>query len=334
MHKIIPAAAALALAITLPQTALAQNQGHGHGGDHARQDGGGNGGGHDRGHGGEGRSGKNGGGRHDGEARGHGQDRDHAARQAARQVARGSDSRGHDQWERVQHRAEAGRRGHDDRDDRRGRNDREVRVARVLDGRGPVTVFRVQPDRGLIAGCPPGLAKRDNGCLPPGQARRIAQARYDWLWGSRNDDRAYRYDDGYLYRVDRSGSVLGWLPVLGGALAPGAVWPTQYAYQPAPTYYTDYFRLSDPYDYRYANGALYGVDPRTQAITQVAALLTGQPISVGQPMPAGYDVYNVPYAYRSQYADSANSQYRYSDGYVYQVDPTTQLVQAAIQLLA
>jgi len=50
-------------------------------------------------------------------------------------------------------------------------------------------------------------------------------------------------------------------------------------------------------------------------------------------MPAGYDVYNVPYAYRSQYRDSPNSLYRYNDGYVYQVDPTTQLVQAAIQLL-
>ena len=131
-----------------------------------------------------------------------------------------------------------------------------------------------------------------------------------------------------------NGSIAGWLPALGGALAPGAVWPQQYAYQPAPQYYSDYFRLNDPYDYRYANGALYGVDPRTQAITQVVALLTGQPITVGQPMPAGYDVYNVPYAYRDQYVDGADSLYRYNDGYVYQVDPTTRLVQAAIQLLA
>jgi hypothetical protein len=65
----------------------------------------------------------------------------------------------------------------------------------------------------------------------------------------------------------------------------------------------------------------------------VAALLTGQPITVGQPMPAGYDVYNVPYPYRSQYVDTPDGLYRYSDGYVYRVDPTTQLVQAAIQLL-
>jgi hypothetical protein len=195
-------------------------------------------------------------------------------------------------------------------------------------------VFRVEPDRGLIAGCPPGLAKRNNGCLPPGQARKMAaRARYDYLWNLRPDAGRYRYDDGYLYRIDRSGSVLGWLPVLGGALAPGAVWPQQYAYQPVPAYYTDYFGLNRPYDYRYANGALYGVDPRTQAITQVAALLTGQPITVGQPLPVGYDVYNVPYPYRSQYVDTPDGLYRYSDGYVYRVDPTTQLVQAAIQLL-
>ena len=241
--------------------------------------------------------------------------------------------------------AQAIERRNDDRgrgrdDDRRRDVDRRVdRVVRDVERAvtrrdiGPVTVFRVEPDRGLVRGCPPGLAKRNNGCLPPGQARQIARVRHDYLWNLRRDEGSYRYDDGYLYRLDRSGSVMGWLPVLGGALAPGAVWPTQYAYQPAPRYYVDYFRLNDPYDYRYANGTLYGVDPRTQAITQVAALLTGQPITVGQPMPAGYDVYNVPYAYRSQYVDTPDGLYRYSDGYIYRVDPTTQLVQAAIQLL-
>jgi hypothetical protein len=322
MNKIIPTAAALALAISLPAAALAQNgqgngkgNGNGHGGNHAQQDRGGGqdkGGGRDRAE--RGNSGN-------GEGRGRGQaraDRDiRSAPQVVRQAARGSDD-------------DRGR----GRDDNRGDRSVEREVRRAVDG-GPVTVFRVERDRGLIAGCPPGLAKRNNGCLPPGQERKIAAAagRYDYLWGSRDDDTRYRYDDGYLYRLDNSGSVLGWLPALGGALTPGAVWPSQYAYQPVPSYYTDYFGLNQPYDYRYANGALFGVDPRTQAITQVAALLTGQPITVGQPMPAGYDVYNVPYAYRGQYADSANSLYRYNDGYVYQVDPTTQLVQAAIQLL-
>ncbi|CAN7189138.1 hypothetical protein [Brevundimonas sp. LjRoot202] len=308
MNKIIPTAAALALAFTLPGAALAQNQGQGkgHGGDHAQQS---KGGGQDRAD----RENRGRG----GEARGRAQDRadrDRPTPQVARQAARGPDQ-------------DRGRGRDNDRGERAVVRD----VRRAVVASSPV--FRLEPDRGLIAGCPPGLAKRNNGCLPPGQERKIERARYDWLWGSRNDDVRYRYDDGYLYRLDRSGSVMGWLPVLGGALSPGAVWPAQYAYQPVPAYYSDYYRLNAPYDYRYANGALYGVDPRTQAITQVAALLTGQPITVGQPMPAGYDVYNVPYAYRGQYMDSPNSLYRYNDGYVYRVDPTTQLVQAVIQLL-
>lgn len=315
MNKIIPTAAALALALTLPGAVLAQNQGQGkgHGGEHAQQN---KGGGQEKG--GQDRADRGNRGQ-GGEARGRGQDRadrDRPTPQVVRQAERGRDQ-------------DRGR----GRDDDRGERSVVRDVRRAVVASGPVAVFRLEPDRGLIAGCPPGLAKRNNGCLPPGQERRIERARYDWLWGSRNDDVRYRYDDGYLYRLDRSGSVMGWLPVLGGALSPGAVWPAQYGYQPVPSYYTNYFGLNQPYDYRYANGALYGVDPRTQAITQVAALLTGQPITVGQPMPAGYDVYNVPYAYRGQYMDSPNSLYRYNDGYVYRVDPTTQLVQAAIQLL-
>ncbi|MDP3658227.1 MAG: hypothetical protein Q8R45_14840 [Brevundimonas sp.] len=225
----------------------------------------------------------------------------------------------------------------------RGRGDeRELRrtvereVFQTRDGR-PVVYFQRDRDRGLIAGCPPGLAKKDNGCLPPGQARQIARAagadRYDWLWRTRGDDSRYRYADGYLYRMNPQGSLLGYLPVLGGALAPGAIWPAQYAYQPAPDYYSRYFGLPQGQDYRYADGALYGVNPQTQVISQVAALLTGQNLGVGQPLPGGYDVYNVPYAQRAQYADNANSIYRYNDGYVYQADPKTQLVTAVIQLL-
>ena len=50
--------------------------------------------------------------------------------------------------------------------------------------------------------------------------------------------------------------------------------------------------------------------------------------SVGQQMPLGYSTYNVPYAYRSTYYDTPDAWYRYNNGYIYQVDPTTQLVSA------
>lgn len=70
------------------------------------------------------------------------------------------------------------------------------------------------------ATCPPGLAKKGNGCLPPGQAKKLYKVgqRYNRNFGStwtynqipdylRNqyslarDDRYY-YRDGYLYQVD------------------------------------------------------------------------------------------------------------------------------------
>lgn len=195
--------------------------------------------------------------------------------------------------------------------------------------------------RGLIAGCPPGLARKQNGCRPPGLARqqdaRYAYRNYDPAWwglgGLGLGDGRYFYDDGYLlqFRGDR---LVGHVPLLGGALAVGQPWPDYYAPRPVPAYYSDYYGLGPANGYRYADDVLYRVDPATSAITSIAALLTGNDIRIGQPMPAGYDVYNVPYPYRAQYADGPDAWYRYSDGYVYQVDPGTRLVAAAIELLA
>ena len=71
-----------------------------------------------------------------------------------------------------------------------------------------------------MGGCPPGLAKKNNGCMPPGQARKLYRSgqrfprNYGNLWSynqipydlrqrynfDRND--RYYYGDGYVYRVD------------------------------------------------------------------------------------------------------------------------------------
>jgi hypothetical protein len=56
-------------------------------------------------------------------------------------------------------------------------------------------------------------------------------------------------------------------------------------------------------------------------------------MSIGQQLPLGYDAYNVPFAYRDQYQDSPDSWYRYSNGNIYQVDPTTRLVSAIVQAI-
>lgn len=214
-----------------------------------------------------------------------------------------------------------------------GRNrDRDRDVVRVRD-------FASIPGRGLIDGCPPGLAKKNPPCVPPGQARNAERSLFGWdrpdFWGlSRLGDGRYFYDDGYLVRYNPSGGILGYVPLLGGALSIGNAWPSSYSPVALPGYYEQYYGLG-PYDsYRYADNVVYRVDPETAAITSIAALLTGDNFAVGQPMPLGYDVYNVPYSYRDRYVDGPDAYYRYSDGYVYQVDPETRLIASAIELLA
>jgi len=311
VYKLVPITSALVLALAAP-TAVLADPGNGKGGD--KQERGQRGGNAERGN-------DNG----NGNGRGNGNGNDRRADRPDVQIVEGVRGDRNDD------------RRTDRRDDRREvRREVERQVFQTRDGR-PVVYFRHDDDRGLIVGCPPGLAKKNNGCLPPGQARQIARAagadRYDWMWRTRDDANRYEYRDGYLYRMNQQGSLLGYLPVLGGALSPGSAWPTRYRYQPAPDYYSSYFGLNQNQDYRYADGALYGVNPQTQMISQVAALLTGQNLGVGQRLPSGYDVYNVPYGYRDQYADNATSMYRYNDGYLYQADPKTQLITTVIQLL-
>ena len=257
---------------------------------------------------------------------------------------------------------------------------------------------------GLIDGCPPGLAKKNNGCLPPGQAKKLVGTVFPTALRSSflpdslrdfwrdDDDYFYRYNDGYLYRVDRDTSLIAsLLPLFGGGYALGQPFPYQSSsyfmpsyYQPfyqdtadswyryndgyvyaidpysgmidniIPTYdygygvgqmlpmsysyynlpypYRSYYSDNDDYYYRYAPGAIYQVDRDSQLISAVVSLLTGG-MGVGQPLPLGYDAYNVPFAYRSQYYDTPDNWYRYNNGYIYQVDPTTRLVTAVIDAI-
>ena len=190
-------------------------------------------------------------------------------------------------------------------------------------------------------GCPPGLAKKNNGCIPPGQAKKIADfsqqetrwLRYsNWFDGNRSND--WLYDQGYAYRVNSSTNLIqSILPLLGGALAGGNAWPQSSTdYQVSP-YYANFYGSGANDSLRYADGAMFEVDPETQMIGSIVALLSGDSWNVGAPAPQGYDLYNVPNDYRDQYADSDTSAYRYNDGYVYEVDPTTQIVRKIIELV-
>lgn len=350
MRSVLAGVAAFAL--VLGNAALADPGGKGGGGkggggggggggqaEHAQGGGPGKGGGHGKGGGKPDNAGRG-----DAGARGPSADRGPADRGQAkraerevRQAFRGERGR------RKSPEARAGRgdrRGKDVRgfaDETRGRfAGRDDRVVRVVEERRGRDRSGLDDGRSrLIDGCPPGLAKKNNGCMPPGQLKQrggwwSALDRPAW-WGLGGlAAGSYFYEDGYLVRYEGD-EVDGWLPLLGGALAPGNVWPSYYEAVPVPDYYQDYYGLGP--SYRYYDDVLYRVDPETSAISSVAALLTGDDFAVGEPLPAGYDVYNVPYEFRDEYVDGPDSLYRYSDGYVYQVDPETRLIAAAIELL-
>ncbi|WP_281384386.1 hypothetical protein [Novosphingobium flavum] len=180
----------------------------------------------------------------------------------------------------------------------------------------------------MLGGCPPGLAKKYNGCNPPGLVKQAyVPWRADW-WGY--GDSGYRYFDGYLLRTSGV-SILGYVPLLGGALFIGEMWPVGYETAPLPVYYDRYYDLGP--DYRYYDDTFYRLEPSGR-IVGVAGFMTGDEFIVGQPIPVGYGVYNVPWDYRDRYYDGPDAYYRYADGYIYRVDPRTRLILAAIELLS
>lgn len=142
-----------------------------------------------------------------------------------------------------------------------------------------------------------------------------------------------RYYGGVIYEVDcYSGLVEDVIPVYAGGYGVGQFLPSSYSYYNVPMQYRNVYYDTPDYGYWYAPGAIYQYDQRSSAITSVAALLSPG-FTVGQALPLGYDVYNVPYAYRATYYDTPNAWYRYNNGYIYQVDPVTQLVTAIVASL-
>ena len=146
-------------------------------------------------------------------------------------------------------------------------------------------------------------------------------------------DDCYRYGYGVVYEVDCfTGFVEDVIPMYAGGYGVGQMLPSAYDYYNVPLQYRSLYYNTPQYNYWYAPGAIYQVDPRSSMITSVAALLSPG-FTIGQPLPMGYDAYNVPYGYRSTYYDTPTAWYRYNNGYIYQVDPTTQIVTAIVASL-
>ena len=312
MSRILLLAGVAALAIAMPVAAEKGGKGGGHGGGQSAQV--------ERHGGGHGQGGKGPGARHVERERHASQDRGSEHREARREVVR---------QERVLR----------DREDRRA----------DFEGRGPRFSDDAQRFAGAGRGCPPGLAKKNNGCLPPGQAKKMFRVgeRLEPAWfsgrtlpaGYRNlyyDTSAfnYRYDQaGYIYRVDSGTNMIsGLIPLLGGGFAVGQPIPAGYDVYNLPVQYRDVWRDSDDAYYRYGDNAIYQVDPQSGTIQSIVALLTGD-MSVGETLPTGYDAYNVPLDYRDRYYDNDDSLYRYADGNIYQVDAKTQIIQAIVEML-
>jgi hypothetical protein len=192
--------------------------------------------------------------------------------------------------------------------------------------------------------CPPGLAKK--GCMPPGQAKKAfnlgQRVQPTWFSGYNvpseyrdlyqdTPDAYYRYsDEGYIYRINSQNDLVsGLIPLLGGGFGVGQPMPAGYDVYNVPYQYRDDF-----YDtlYRYGDDAIYQVDPQSGIIESIVALLSGD-LNVGQALPSGYDVYNLPTQYRDDYQDTDDSMYRYADGNIYQVDTKTQIIQAIVEML-
>jgi hypothetical protein len=142
-----------------------------------------------------------------------------------------------------------------------------------------------------------------------------------------------RYGNGVIYQVDcDDGYVENVIPMYAGGYGVGQLLPSAYSYYNVPTQYRSLYYDTPNYGYWYAPGAIYQYDQRSSLITSVAALMSPG-FTIGQQLPLGYDAYNVPYDYRATYYDTSNAWYRYNNGYIYQVDPATQLVTAIVASL-
>jgi len=91
------------------------------------------------------------------------------------------------------------------------------------------------PGQGRWGGCPPGLAKKGNGCMPPGQARK-----YYW-------DRGARVPAGYR----------GWT-----------------RYDAIPRAYRMRVPYNARYRYVYRDDYVYVVDPQTRLVRDIIDLLS------------------------------------------------------------
>jgi hypothetical protein len=178
----------------------------------------------------------------------------------------------------------------------------------------------------------------------------------------------YDYAPGYVYQVDQGSNLINALiPLLAGGFMPGSYLPQPMMSSYVPDYYglNSFYPASygyggyggygspydsaygspygygngfaDPYGYantcnRYEYGVVYQVDCMTGMVENVIPVYNNG-YGVGQMLPSAYTYYNVPDQYRSIYYDTADSNYWYAPGAIYQYDPRSSLITSVAALL-
>jgi hypothetical protein len=95
----------------------------------------------------------------------------------------------------------------------------------------------------------------------------------------------------------------------------------QSIYAPTPDYY-----------YRYGDGYMYRVNRDNDVISSLLPLF-GLGYTAGQVFPSAYPYYAMPAAYQPFYPSNPYSDYRYADGYMYQINPYTGMIEDVDPLL-
>ena len=100
-----------------------------------------------------------------------------------------------------------------------------------------------------------------------------------------------------------------------------------------PERYRYRFVDDDRFFYRYGNDwTVYRFDRSTRLVSSIIPLsATG--LFLGEPLPLGYQVYNVPFGYRNYYQDSDDYLYRYDRNAIYRVNTESMLVEGVVALL-
>jgi hypothetical protein len=150
-----------------------------------------------------------------------------------------------------------------------------------------------------------------------------------------NADYAYRYDDraDSIYQVDRrSGLIESVISLLPGLFNIGQAMPAGYDAYNLPFEYRGLYQDDQDWMYRYDGRDVYQVDARTGIVEAIVGAL-GSQFGIGQPLPSGFDAYNLPWQYRDRYVDNDDYLYRYSEGDIYQVDAETGLIEAILPTL-